>query len=381
MSTAQTPSLQLPVPAEGVIRVASFNMALNRKQLGELSSDLEKGDKQAERLAKIVGLVQPDVLLAAEVDYDGGKSARLLLDRYLAREKTERSLKHLFTCESNTGISSGLDLDHNGKTSDPNDAFGFGNHPGQYAFVVYSRFPIESDKVRSFQKFLWSDMPGALKPIKGDGQPFWSDDVWPKLRLSSKNHVDVPISIHGKLLHVLASHPTPPAFDKEEDRNGCRNHDEIRLWTDYVTGGPESDYLVSDQGTKGALDKTSAFVVVGDLNADPIDGSGKSEGIRKLLASPRVNKHPAPRSQGGPETAKKQGRANLAHKADPAEDTSDFNDREPGNLRCDYVLPSSNCEVVASGVFWPTEAQLEAVDPKLLDASDHRLVWVDLKLP
>ncbi len=223
-----------------------------------------------------------------------------------------------------------MDLDNNGKSDGPNDAFGFGNHPGQYAFVVYSRFPIETAKVRSFQKFLWNDMPGALKPIKGDGQPFWSDEIWPKLRLSSKNHVDVPISIDGKVLHVLASHPTPPAFDKEEDRNGCRNHDEIRLWTDYVTGGPESDYLKSDQGTKGGLDTSAAFVIVGDLNADPVDGSGKSEGIRKLLASPRVHQHPAPRSMGGPETSKKQGRANLAQRGDPAEDTSDFNDREPG---------------------------------------------------
>ena len=29
--------------------------------------------------------------------------------------------------------------------------------------------------------------------------------------------------------------PTPPAFDGEEDRNGRRNHDEIRFWVDYVS--------------------------------------------------------------------------------------------------------------------------------------------------
>jgi len=33
----------------------------------------------------------------------------------------------------------------------------------------------------------------------------------------------------GQVIHILASHPTPPVFDGVEDRNGRRNHDEIRL--------------------------------------------------------------------------------------------------------------------------------------------------------
>ncbi len=39
-------------------------------------------------------------------------------------------------------------------------------------------------------------------------------------RLSSKSHWDVPINVNGRVLHVLASHPTPPVFDGPEDRNG-----------------------------------------------------------------------------------------------------------------------------------------------------------------
>lgn len=61
------------------------------------------------------------------------------------------------------------------------------------------------------------------------------------LRLSSKSHWDVPINIPldaeasvTKRVHMLLHHPTPPAFDGAEGRNHLRNHDEIRLFADYV---------------------------------------------------------------------------------------------------------------------------------------------------
>ncbi len=52
------------------------------------------------------------------------------------------------------------------------------------------------------------------------------------LPLSSKNHWDVPVRVGKRTVHLLISHPTPPAFDGPEDRNGLRNHDEIRFWSD-----------------------------------------------------------------------------------------------------------------------------------------------------
>ena len=72
------------------------------------------------------------------------------------------------------------------------------------------------------------------------------------VRLSSKSHWDVPVKVGGHTVHVLASHPTPPTFDGEEDRNGRRNHDEIRFWADYVspgkaegdTGSPKCTWMV-----------------------------------------------------------------------------------------------------------------------------------------
>ncbi len=378
---AEEAGLSLAVPAPGTIRVATFNVSLHRKKLGELSNDLKGDHQQALRLAKIIQAVSPDILLANEVDYDGGESAKLLLDKYFGKAKDDpRRLAYVYTSESNTGIPSEIDIDKNGRIGGPNDAFGYGEYPGQYGLAVFSRYPIIEQEVRSFQKLLWSSMPGGLRPMNRDGTPFWSDEIWKKLRLSSKTHVDVPVDIDGKRLHIIASHPTPPVFDKEEDKNGCRNHDEIRLLRDYIAGGPGTEYLRSDQGTVGPLDASASFVVMGDLNADPNDGSGKPEGIRALLECPRVNSKVVPRSEGAKQAAELQGRENKKHRGDPAEDTGDFNDNNPGNLRCDFVLPSAECEIVASGVFWPTIEQLEAIDKDLLGASDHRLVWMDIRL-
>ena len=56
--------------------------------------------------------------------------------------------------------------------------------------------------------------------------------------------------------------------------------------------------------------------------------------------------------------------------------TSVFGD----GARIDYVLPSAGLEVIAGGVFWPDPDE----DPEgarwAEDASDHRLVWLDLRL-
>jgi len=228
-------------------------------------------------------------------------------------------------------------------------------------------------------------MPNAKRPklmdkATGQEKVFHSDEVWNKLRLSSKSHWDVPIEINGTTLHMIASHPTPPVFDGPEDRNGCRNHDEIRLIKDYVSGTSDGSYLVDDNGKSGPLDAESQFVILGDLNSDPKDGSGISQGIIDLLSSKRVLSDFVPESHGAMEAAQAQGKANLKHKGNPANDTGDFNDNEPGNLRIDFVLPSANCKVVNGGVFWPTGEKIKDLDQKLLNASDHHLVWLDIEL-
>ena len=162
-------------------------------------------------------------------------------------------------------------------------------------------------------------------------------------------------------------------FDGPEDRNGRRNHDEIRFWADYVIG---ADYMADDSGRAGGLDSGAAFVLMGDLNADPVDGDGIRAVINDLLADPLLQ-DPAPRSDGGAAAAADQGGANAEQAGDPAVDTADFDDGFAGNLRVDYILPSAGLEVVDSGVFWPMQNDPLAY---LNEASDHRLVWVDLRL-
>ena len=111
-------------------------------------------------------------------------------------------------------------------------------------------------------------MPGALKPVvPATGESWYSPEEWSVLRLSSKSHWDIPVRLPGGgVLHVLASHPTPPAFDGPEMRNRLRNSDEIRFWADYLDG---ADYIRDDAGRAGGLAEDRIFVLLGDLNADP----------------------------------------------------------------------------------------------------------------
>ena len=119
-------------------------------------------------------------------------------------------------------------------------------------------------------------------------------------------------------------------------------------------------------------------MIVGDLNADPNDGDSRSGAIQQLLTHPRINSRLVPASQGGLAAAKKQGQANQTHHGAAEYDTADFSDQVSGNLRVDYVLPSNELEIKSAGVYWPREQQ-EGADA--IQASDHRLVWIDLKMP
>lgn len=350
---------------------------------GLLAERLSRQDDPALlNLAAVLQLLRPDVVLLNEFDFDSSiDAAGLLNENYLRRpQQGSRPLHypHAFTAPVNTGVDSGLDLDMNGQMHDPADAWGFGHFAGQYGMLVLSRLPIESPGVRSFQTFRWADMPGALRPTQPDGGAFYPDATWQALRLSSKSHWDLPLKLaDGRTLHVLASHPTPPAFDGPEDRNGRRNHDEIRLWADYLS--PESSgYLYDDNGRTGGLEAAAPFVLAGDLNADPVDGGSYAGAVRQLLDHPAVQAGCVPASAGGVQASASQAGANLDHRGNAAHDTADFSDGQVGNLRADYVLPSAVLEVLSCGVFWPLADEPLA---ELVRTSDHRPVWLDVRLP
>lgn len=363
-----------------VVRFATFNVALNRQGPGDLLAELRAGDcRQAQAVAEVVQRVQPDVLLLCELDRDvAAEAAELFARRYLAvsqRGQPRIDYAYSYAGPVNTGEPSGLDLDGDGNVGGPGDAFGHGAFPGQYGMVLLSRHPIVADGVRTFRQLRWSAMPGALRPAG-----HYTDDEWAVLRLSSKSHWDVPLSIgpQQQLVHVLCSHPTPPVFDGPEDRNGCRNHDEIRFWVDYLTPASAS-WIVDDAGQVGGLPATASFVLMGDLNCDPVDGDARHEALHALLAHPRVQ-DPAPRSEGGVEAQQQQWGANAEHRGDPALDTGDFMDlpgQGPGNLRTDYVLVDRARRATLAGVFWPRRREPGAAEA---DSSDHRLVFVDVEI-
>ncbi|MGD8150448.1 endonuclease/exonuclease/phosphatase family protein [Ornithinimicrobium sp. Y1694] len=364
------------------VRFATFNVAMNRSEEGQLREELATPDSQQIRnVAETIQRTRPDVPLLNEFDYDpSGESVNLFRENYLEvgqQGADPIDYPYAYAAESNTGIPSGYDLNGDGRTNGPDDAFGYGEFPGQYGMVVYSRYPINEAEVRTFQHFRWQDMPGHVMP-----EDYYPAEAEPILRLSSKSHWDLPIQVGNRTVHLLAAHPTPPAFDGPEERNKRRNHDEIRFWADYVGNPRQGDYIYDDQGRTGGLAPGSRFVIAGDYNADPYDGDSYDNAIWQLLDHHRIDGSVEPRSEGGVEQAQLQGGINLEHEGDPALDTSDFSD-PPGNLRVDYVLPSKNLNARDAGVFWPTSDdplyRLTGTWP--FPTSDHRLVWVDLHLP
>ncbi|MQA10347.1 MAG: endonuclease/exonuclease/phosphatase family protein [Pseudonocardiaceae bacterium] len=363
------------------VRFATFNASLNRAEPGQLLSELSTpGNEQASKVAEVVQRNKPDVLLLNEFDYYPDDAAvNAFRANYLERGQRGAApidYPFAYTAPVNTGEPSGHDLNNDGEIGGPDDAYGFGDFPGQYGMVVLSKYPINADAARSFTKFRWQDMPGALlpdDPSTPEPNDWYSPDELADVRLSSKSHWDLPIHIGRRVVHFLAAHPTPPTFDGPEDRNGKRNHDEIRFWADYVRPGA-GDYLYDDAGNRGGLPRGARFVVAGDQNSDPVDGDSVPGAARQLLRAHRVL-DPLPGSAGGVEASRLQGGVNGEHRGDPYFDTADFPDEEPGNLRVDYVLPSLPLLPVSSGVFWP---EVDDELARLNDTSDHHLVWVDL---
>ena len=365
----------------GKVRVATYNLSLNRNNNGTLYNELlaasSSNTTQIAVVTRIIQINNPDILLINEFDYDP-RNAELYRTNFLQKSfngSTPVTYPYMYIAPSNTGIPTGFDLDNNGMVSGGNDAFGFGNFPGHFGMVVYSKYPLVTANIRTFQLFKWKDMPNNLIPT-----PWYSPEEVDILRLSSKSHWDIPILVDGQVLHFLVSHPTPPTFDGPEDRNGRRNFDEIRFWADYING---ASYIYDDNNQFGGLPAGRSFVIAGDQNSDPNDGDSIKGAAQQLLNHPLINNSTTPTSLGGVQQNTLQGGANVNHTGNPAFDTADFNDNPPGNLRVDYVLPSKDLFIESSAVFWPLQDdQLwPLVGNFPFPSSDHKLVYIDIALP
>lgn len=363
-------------------RYAAFNVVnLGTEQVQE------SGDAQAEAAARVVQEVDPDVLVVNELANNIQEATvddsvptdrtniEAFVDNYLSEPqgKNLEGIEYEYTLqpESNTGLlpEDDYDFNKNGEFGRPGDAFGFGFYPGQYAFGIASKLPVDEDAIRSFQEFLWADMPDNLIPVAGDegvvtdpGEEetaiYLTEDELDVFRLSSKTHIDVPFDVDGGTVHGLFSHPTPPVFDGVNNFNGRWNHDENRFWADYVAG---ADYIYDDSGTSGGLDDDAPYVLLGDMNAGPGD-EPLDPATKFFIESDEFNDRSLPTSPGG------------AQRGNPYA-TAEFG----GGSTVDWVLPSPDLSLRSSSVVWPSSnANKRGLADDVADASDHRLVWADI---
>lgn len=298
------------------------------------------------------------MLLLTGFDWDLDLAALTAFNTLLSERGADFPFR--FALRPNTGLMTGADLDGDGRLRGPGDAQGWGRFSGQGGMAILSRLPVAADRARDLSGMPWRDLPGNL--IAPDTL---SPGAAAVQRLSTTGHWMVPVTLpDGRDLTLLAWHASPPVFDGPEDRNGRRNHDEAALWLRLLDG---------DLPVPAPL---SPFVILGDANLDPADGDGRPAALTALLSDTRLT-DPRPASKGG------SAAATPGQSGDPALDTADWPERDdtgrpgPGNLRVDYVLPSSDLAVEAAGVWWPAPDDPDAATATL--ASRHRLVWVDIR--
>jgi hypothetical protein len=368
--------LLVVLPAHAVaerLRIATYDPGLTRDGAGVLLRDLERApDGAVAGAVAVIQATRPDILLLTGFDHDPNGRALAALLELLREGPGGIDYPYSYNGPVNAGEPSGLDLDGDGMRRGWGDGWGWGKFPGHGGMAILSRLPLDTANVRTFNTFLWRDLPFAGTPVRPDGNRWPDDAVAEERRLSSKGHWEVPVELPGGgALHLLASNPTPPLFDGPEGANVKRNRDEIRFWAEYLAGHAFTD----DQG-RTAGPPPAPIVVLGNLNKDPDDGAGAADGISALLESDRI-RDVKPASHGAALAVEEQGGANVSHKGAAKLDTADWNDeRGPGNLRVDYVLPDAALRVAGSGVFWPYPGSALAEAARA--ASAHRLVWVDV---
>lgn len=443
------PEVPQPTPVDSKGSIAVFNLSFDRYTYEDLVAEMKltkpeqdaliKGwqDKtlsdednatalkviQIRNVAAIIQTERPAVIMMAEFNNDGtAENNDAIIGfrlNYLAVSQNSNSFDQdgiqlepiVFQYFANFATNTGLlnefdfDLDNDGNAGQlPGDAWGFGNYHGQYAFALMSMYEIDHDNIRTFQKFKWSDMPSATMPTITNcndswnpipegmecGDDWYTAEEWAEVRLSSKNHVDAPILIPQEdgttdTIHLLMSHPTPPIFDT--GKNKVQNADEVTFWVDYIEG---KNYMYDDKGVTGGLADDAKFVVMGDLNADPLKGDGDLTAINALMDHDKVNRLAtfgplAPASLGGPECLA-LGECKEANwdTPNPGQVTS------TSGLRLDHVVPSENLTISDSGVYWPAtfeEGRLLMNDERVGNygngkdiSSDHRMVWIKAEI-
>jgi len=372
---------------EGILRIAVFNIrVLSTAKILDRDSLGHGRDPQLLAAARIIRAVRPDVLVLNELWHDVEANetqaapldlnARRFAQVYLEPGADGIAYPYAFAAPCNTGRGSGFDLNGDGVVAGPadlgtarwaDDAWGWGMEPGEFSIGVLSRLPIDAAGARTFASFRWSDLPGHHMP-----PDFYAPEAAARMPLSSKAHWDLPLLVEGDTLHLFACVPTPGIFDGPEDRNGRRNYDEVGFWVRYLA---DEAALYDDRGVRGGYRARKPFVIAGDLNAFA-EQETRFDGrvaIRQLLDHPRI------RDTGPVLTS--PGAAHRVAAGPPGFRERDTVAAGDFRARLDYVLPSRDLEVAGGGVWWP-DPEGDPEGSRLAEAaSDHRLVWLDVRLP
>lgn len=331
------------------MKLATWDAGLTRGGPGYLLRDLMKdGEPQTSAAVQVIAALDADVLVLTGMDYDlSGQALAALQTRLKA---AGREYPFALPLRPNSGVPTGLDMDHDGAVNGPRDAQGYGRFPGQAGMAVLSKLPLNIDAMQDFSGFLWKDLPGANFP------PDMTPEAKAIQRLATTGFYDMPVQVDGVTLHLFLYAATPPVFDGPEDRNGRRNADEAAFWLHLL------------QGELALAAPRTSFVLLGQPNLDPHDGDGNRASLRALLASPLLQ-DPAPRGRSGHTDRGAQG--------DPELDT--WVSKNGWGLRLDMILPSADLHVTGAGVLWP--APPDPLNAVLATASDHRPVWVTIDVP
>jgi len=367
------------------VRFALFNIwEMSTTKITDVDKNGVGQNEQLKAAAEIIRKINPDVLVINEIDHDidapqYGNDLTLNARRfnYAYLNQGEKSLIYpfVFAAPCNTGFLTGKDLDNDGKVATEadygsrehgGDSYGYGAYPGQYSMAILSRYPLQDENARTFQKFLWKDLPDNLIPTE-----WYSADEIEIFRLSSKSHWDIPVTIGKKSVHLLISHPTPPSLDGPENRNGRRNYDEIRMWVHYINN---DSIMVDDCGIRGGLAENKSFIILGDLNAAP-QGAKLETGQRSidlLLKHARINDCGDLLVSQGALNGRDPGPPKYIERR-----TAGWGRR---GLRIDHLLPSIDLNVSGGGVYWP-DMSIDADEAAMTrKASDHRLIWLDIDM-
>ncbi|WP_022873420.1 endonuclease/exonuclease/phosphatase family protein [Nesterenkonia alba] len=354
------------------VRVATLHADLTADPVGDVGDPLESfvdslsedgNHEQARTVAQTVQINQPDVLVLTGVSYDDDGEVAEALRSYLARGQygqTGIDYPHVFTAGTNSGVDSGADLDGDGSVGGPGDAIGHGDYPGEHGMIVFSKYPIIEDEVRTFQHFLWRDMPDSSMP-----EDRYSELEESIFRLAQTTVWDVPVEVEGDShLHVVATSAAAPEDPTEVDI--ARAEDTMRLMTDYVSG--DAWYIYDDEGETGGLPYGSDAVVVGTPLIPGVDSS--------TLTTHHGVQDPQPEALTEVPLETRPG-------GEDATDETATRYIEAGeDQRASFVLPTTGLEVTDSAVFWPGEGEYgyRVVNPESEYALSDRLVWADLSL-